>query len=585
MYSATMIDNDVPGFNISSTTHSLTEGGADSVFSLSLTASPPFGQRVTVLLSSATGACLPSPNSLLSLNLPCMKSSDCPVAAPFCRTTSNPMFSLVTALPQSVSFSSADWSVPQTITLRAPRDGLATGKDKKSFVNVAFAPTTTLTSFQVVKPTTITVNIAEVDVAGGSFLESSNSLFVEGSSNNAESRISSIRLNTVPLAPVTISASSTDPMFEIYSRFTTSIGSTTYSFSSGVKDDNVLRGNASNEFKYFVPIEFRLSSEDPAYNGTIIRGSRTIIDDERAGVDVSIPIGAVLEEGGSNVVVGSFTLTSQPVQDVVVTIVEVPSTGTFSNIVDTCANLPTTGSQLVTQTDGNIFKFTYKRMDAMWNQPILFTLSARADGRKDDNLTVAVVAQISSVDPNYNGLPFSTSSVRIVENDLVDPPALTDVTFDSSYDSLTATFNKKISADGTQFNCANLFQVSSAAPPATSVCKSRNDLKTETIVTNTKLGAGSYCTQISDTSVKIVLGSISRPSILSGDFVSVNYGIVRASPSAIRFSSGSVAVKDALTKPSPVVAFPLTEQKLDSCSSRLIGPAISGTGGRPFTLV
>jgi hypothetical protein len=584
IYAATMIDNDVPRFNVSSLSHVLTEGGDDTTFLLSLTASPPEGQSVTAVITNATGVCLASPASLLSLNIPCMKNSDCPTSSPFCRSSSVPMFSLVTAIPQSVSFSSADWSVPRIITLRAPRDGLATGSDKKAFVGISFAPTTTLTSFQVVRPVVLNVSITDVDIPGGSFVESSNALFVEGSSSNVDSRIATLRLNTVPLAPVTISVSSKDTAFVVYSGFTNTPGSPLYSFSSGVRDDKILRGNVSDGYKYFVPIEFTLTSTDPAYSNRTIKGLRTIVDDERAGVDITIPIGAVLEEGGSNSITGSFKLKSQPVQDVVITIVEVPSDATYSLIDDSCAKLPTTGSQLRTLTDGNIFKFTYKSMDTAWDSPKFFLLSARADGRKDNNVAVEIEAQISSLDPNYNSLPPTISSVKIVENDLVDPPVLTNATFDSSYDSLTMTFNKKISAGGTQFECATLFQVFTTTPSASNVCKTFNITNPEVIATNTRLGVGSYCTQISDTVVKVVLGSITRPTIVAGNIVLLNYGVIRASSTAIRTASGSIVVSDSSSKPRPIVTFSSSEEKLDSCSNKLIGPSISGTGGRPFTI-
>jgi len=332
----TTLDNDGPGFILSKTIATVTE--------------PNTADTVTVMLTAA-----PLTNVVFSV------------------TSGDP--SEVTVTPGTLTFTPADWNVPQTVTLTAVDDMIADGP-QISTVTVAVVAASSDDAWDSLPDRTLTVTTLDNDGPG---LVLSKTTATVSEPNTADTV--TVMLTAAPLTNVVFSVTSGDP-----SEVTVTPGTLTFTpadwnvpqtVTLTAVDDTIADGPQIST----VTVAVVAASSDDAWDSLSDRTlTVTTVDDDEPGFVVSPTEGLVTSEAGGT---ATFTvrLTSQPAAEVTVGLSSSdPGEGTVSpaSLTFTAANWDVPQTVTVTGED-----------DPVVDGPMAYTI-----------LTAAAV----SGDANYAGL-------------------------------------------------------------------------------------------------------------------------------------------------------------------------------------
>ncbi len=348
--SVTNTDNDTAGFTVTPTSGlTTTEAGGTAQFTIRLNTRPT--SNVTIPISSSNTA-------------------EGTVSVP------------------SVTFTPANWNVPQTITVTGVDDNV--DDDNVSYTAITGAATSTDTKYNGLNPANVSVTNTDNDTAGITVSPTSGLTTTEAGGTATFT----IVLNTRPTANVTIGISSSNSAEGTASPASVTITPTSWNIPVTVTvtgvDDFVDDGNIA-----YTIVTASATSTDTKYNGLNPADvSVTNTNDDIAGVTVSPTSGLSTTEAGGQATF-TITLNSRPTANVSINL---NSSNTNEGTI-----LPTS----VTFTTGN------------WNAPQTITITGVDDDVDDDDVAYTIETQpcISS-DTKYDNLNPVDVSVTNTDNDV-----------------------------------------------------------------------------------------------------------------------------------------------------------------------
>ncbi|NER36457.1 MAG: hypothetical protein F6J93_21145 [Oscillatoria sp. SIO1A7] len=342
---ATITDNDSPGVSISESggNINLTEGGASDSYDLVLTTQP--SADVTINLATA---------------------------------------GQVTTSSNSLTFTSANWNQPQTVTVVAINDALAEGNHTGT---ISHSSSSTDPNYNGIAIANLLANITDDDSAGISIAVSGGSTEV---SEGGNTDTYTIVLTSAPTAPVTVSF---NPGSDLESIAPLTFDPTNWNVAQTVTvratDDRVAEGNHNST------IAHRATSTDLNYSGIAIASvSVQIADNDNAGVSI------IQTEGSTQIAEGG-------------------TTDTYSVVLTTAPTAPVT---IRFNTDSQVeaiadLTFTPNN----WNVSQTVTVTAREDSIDESLHSSTISHQSLSLDSNYNEIAIGNVFVAIADNDAATP--------------------------------------------------------------------------------------------------------------------------------------------------------------------
>lgn len=328
-------------------------------------------------------------------------------------------------------FTSANWSTPQTFTVKGVDDILTDG-DKSYQVSLGKLKSRDK-AYKALPVTTETLTNIDNDVPAIQVTAGNNLQTSEGGGKATFT----VRLATKPTANVVIPLQSSNALEGIV---TSSLTFTPLNWSkaqtvtiTGVNDSQI-DGPQSYQIT-FQPAQ----SSDSAYNGkTAAAVSVTNADNDVAGVSITPKTGLTVDEGASKDV--SFKLTAQPTSDVTVTF------------------LTTIGDDQATSSVSSL-TFTPANWNVAQNVTITGVTLDGIDGNKPFTFTV----DTTSDDALFNALPTQTVTVTI--NDTEAPAPNYDGVYTGSYSGQVTILgiptsrsgNIAVTVDGNSFNMTEPF--------------------------------------------------------------------------------------------------------------------------------
>ncbi len=347
--SATNIDDDDAGIIVNPTSGLVTtEGGGKATFTIVLTSQP--SANVTIGLSS-----------------------------------SNPAEGTVS--PASVTFTSGNWNIPQTVTITGVDDAVADGPQAYTIITAAATSTDPL--YNGINPTDVSVTNMDNDVAGVTVSPTSLTTHESGSPVTF-----AIVLNTKPTANVTINVSSSDLTEGTVSPASVVFSTTDWNTPKTITVTPVNDDEDDGDITYSVVTSNAISS-DPNYNNMNVPDvTVTNVNDDVAGITVTPTSGLTTTEAGGT---ATFTirLNSRPTANVTIGLT---SSNTAEGVVSPAS---------VTFTPSN------------WSTPQTVTVTGVDDDIDDDDVAYTVItAAATSTDNKYNGMNPADVSVTNLDNDV-----------------------------------------------------------------------------------------------------------------------------------------------------------------------
>ncbi len=347
----TNTDNDASGFTVSAISANTTEAGGTATFTVVLTAQPT--ADVSVGLSS--------------------------------NDTSEG-----TVSPASLTFTSGNWSTPQTVTVTGANDDLDDGDIAYSVVTAAASSADG--NYNAINPADVAVTNTDNDVSGVTVSAISGNTTEAGGTATF-----TVVLDAQPTGDVVIDSATDDATEGVVTSgailtFTSGNWSTPQTVTVTGQDDTLDDGNIA--YHIVVTTDTVATNDDlyDAVNPSDVNVTNT--DNDTSSVTVTQSGGTtLLTEGGAT---DSYTLvlTAQPTDDVVVTI-------TPNAQVE--ISVPT-----VTFTNAN------------WSTPQTVTVTAVDDADIETSPHSGVVSHtVASTDLNYNGAVVASVSASITDNDHV----------------------------------------------------------------------------------------------------------------------------------------------------------------------
>jgi gliding motility-associated-like protein len=302
-----------------------------------------------------------------------------------------------TVSPASVTFTPANWSTPQTITITGVDDDIDDGNI--SYTIITAPAVSTDPKYNNLNPADVSVVNINNDTAGITVTPTSGLQTTEAGGTATFT----VRLTSRPTSNVTINLTSTKPAEGTVSptslTFTTANWNTVQTVTLTGQNDWVDDGDQAYS------VNGTASSTDSKYNGRTFSVSATNLDDDDAGITVNPTSGLVTTEAGGT---ATFTivLTSQPSANVTIGL---SSSNTAEGTVSPAS---------LTFTSGN------------WNIPQVVTVTGVDDAVADGPQAYTIItAAATSTDPLYNGINPTDVSVTNMDNDVagvsVSPTSLT----------------------------------------------------------------------------------------------------------------------------------------------------------------
>jgi hypothetical protein len=287
--------------------------------------------------------------------------------------------------PATLTFTSADWNVPQTVTVTGVNDDLDDGD----------------ISYLVLLAPSISADLAyngqdAADIPALNLDDDTAGITITPPSANSTSEAGatatfSVVLNTQPIADVTIGLSSSDTTEGTVGPASLTFTAANWNQPQTVTVTGVNDSVDDNNVAYTIVVAPAVSA-DPQYS--LVKASDVSlsnIDDDTAGISVSGISGNTTESGGT----ATFTvvLNSQPTANV--------SIGLSSDA-----------------TEGSVSPTSLTFTPANWNIAQTVTVTGIDDAVIDGNISYTIVTSAaSSADQLYNGLQAADVSVVNIDND------------------------------------------------------------------------------------------------------------------------------------------------------------------------
>lgn len=313
----------------------------------------------------------------------------------------------------SLTFTSADWDTPQTVTVTGANDFSVDG-------NVVYTIVTTPAisadlSYNNVDAADVEVTNVDDDASGISVVPVSGLV----TSEDGTSASFSIVLNSLPLLPVSIGISSSNPAEGTVSTSSVTFGLLDWNIPQTVTITGVNDFSVDGTASYSI-VTAPASSLDLFYNGADAADVQvTNLDDDFAGIVVSPLSGPTSEAGGSATF--SVVLTSRPAAAVTIGLSSSnPSEGIVSSSSLTFTSLNWNAAQTVTVTgvddlitDGSI-SYTIVTSPAVSTDPNYANLNAADVGATNlDNDLAGITTSLVSGPTTENG---GTATFTVVLN-------------------------------------------------------------------------------------------------------------------------------------------------------------------------
>eukprot|EP01061_Rhynchopus_euleeides_P002339 TRINITY_DN1179_c0_g1_i4.p1 TRINITY_DN1179_c0_g1~~TRINITY_DN1179_c0_g1_i4.p1 ORF type:complete len:1256 (+),score=370.76 TRINITY_DN1179_c0_g1_i4:37-3804(+) len=343
----TNTDDDTVGFTVSATALATSEGGVAAVFTVVLNTQPTATVTLPLASSDATEG---------------------------------------TASTLSLTFTSANWNQPQTVTITGVDDNLDDGDQAYNVVFAAALSGDPL--YQGQKPADIPAVNSDNDVAGVTVTPTTG---LQTSEAGASATFT-VQLNTAPTAPVTFPVVSLTPTEGTVDKATLSFDTATWATPQTVTVTGVQDLVQDGPVPYTVALQ-AATSTDAKYN-TFDPADVALInnDDDAAGVTITPTSMLVTTEAGGT---AQFTvvLNSMPTQTVTIGLTSSnPAEGTVPPTV------------------------TFTTTDWMTAQAI--TVTGVPDDVDDGDVSFTVItANTASADPNYNAIDVPDVSATNTDDD------------------------------------------------------------------------------------------------------------------------------------------------------------------------
>lgn len=288
----------------------------------------------------------------------------------------------VTTTVESIEFTTSNWDTPQSISVGSQDDSIAESSHSGT---ISHSVSSTDLGYEGVIIDDVSVTISDNDFAGVTVSQSGGSTVV---SENGVTDTYTLVLNTIPLAPVTISISPNEEVTVSTSSivFNTSTWNVAQTITVSAVDDG-----DSDQWDG-INISHSSTSDDPQYNAIFIGGIfGTVIDNETPAVTITASGGSTsVREGG---VTDTFTvnLETEPSDDVII-------------ILDDGAEMTASPSELT---------FTVLN----WQSQQTVTLTAIDDATFEGSENTSVSFTASSTDSNYHNISINSLSVTVYDND------------------------------------------------------------------------------------------------------------------------------------------------------------------------
>ncbi|BDX37387.1 hypothetical protein CYCD_07420 [Tenuifilaceae bacterium CYCD] len=347
--SVTNNDNDVAGVTVSPTSLTTNENGSSVTF--------------TVVLNTQ-----PTANVTISL------------------TSSNTAEGNVS--PSSITFTTANWSTSQPVTVMPVNDDIDDGDVSYSIVTGNAVSSDSKYSNMAVADVAVT-NVDD-DVAGVTVTPTTGLITTEAGGTATFT----VKLDSKPTASVTINLSSSNTAEATVSPASITFNTTNWASAQTVTVTGVNDDVDDNDVAYTI-ITSTASSTDTKYNGmTVADVSVTNTDNDDAGVTVTPTTGLTTTEAEGT---ASFTIVLNTK----------PTTGVTINLSSNNTNEGTVSPSSVTFTVDN------------WNTAQSLTITGVDDNVDDDNIPYSIVTSNAiSTDSKYNGINVADVSVTNTDNDV-----------------------------------------------------------------------------------------------------------------------------------------------------------------------
>ncbi|WP_411824823.1 beta strand repeat-containing protein [Leptospira sp. 'Mane'] len=353
----TNTDDDTKGFTVTpSTSVTFSENGGSQVFSFSLTSQPPAGKTVNI-----TGI-----------------------------NSSNP--GLVTVSPSTLSFSSANWNVPQSITATGQNDSI---DEDTRVVTISFGSVDTSSGSRdtaydsVTIPSSVNISVTDDDTAGVTVTPASGLVVNENAgpiSATFTVVLNSQPTSTVNLASITSSNTAEITVSPSNLSFTTGNWSVAQTVTITSVLDGTLDGNGS------VNINFaNITSSDAKYSGMSVPSvSATNVDSGTPQVILqNISSGLTLPEDGTSVITFEIKLAILPGSTVTIGPIVSSDTSEIA-VLDSSGNPTTSRSLTFTTTNGQANNFTGSSSTSGWDVAQTITIRSVTDAFDDGNIPVNI---------------------------------------------------------------------------------------------------------------------------------------------------------------------------------------------------
>ena len=299
----------------------------------------------------------------------------------------------VTVAVSSVTFTSANWSTAQTITVTGVDDDIVDGAQTATIITALAVSSDT--KYNNINPNDVTViNDDQGDVAGVTVSPTSGLQTAE----NGATATFTIVLTSEPTADVTINLSSSDTGEGTVSPASVTFTSANWNNTQTITVTGVNDAVADGDQSYTI-ITSAANSSDGVYNGMAVDDvSVTNVDGDIANINVSTISRHTNEDGQT----ATFTivLTSQPTANVTI------------GLSSSDATEGTVSPASVTFTSGN------------WNTTQTVTVTGVDDNIDDGDVTYTIItAAATSTDGNYGGM--NADDVTVVNDDNGDAAGIT----------------------------------------------------------------------------------------------------------------------------------------------------------------
>lgn len=317
-----------------------------------------------------------------------------------------------TVTPASLTFTSANWDIPQTVTVRGVDDTLTDGSQNYNIITAAAVSTDI--NYNLLDASDVSVTNVDDDEASAAKILASNTSAITGEDGSSVSI--GISLKTQPTAAVILAVSSSNTAEGTVSPATLTFNSANWDVMQSIEISGVDDVSDDGDISYTINLD-PSSSADSEYQALAVKQiSMLNLDNDGAGFVVSNISGNTTELGGK----ATFTirLSSAPLADVSISL---SSSDTAEGTVSPAS---------LTFTSGN------------WSLDQLVTVTGVDDGAfvDGDQVYSIITGAATSTDGNYNTLNPPDVTVTNVDD---DSPGITvsNVSSDTTEDGGQATFS------------------------------------------------------------------------------------------------------------------------------------------------